>query len=100
MSKDYYDTQEVVCEKPQKGGKQYSFYLRCYYNFTPGEREVTYYPDGSGYPGTSPELQIYKVAICYGSRESECMIHLLEEIYPRFGLEDLEEEILKTLTDE
>tara|TARA_R110000787_G_scaffold35978_7_gene92031 strand:+ start:106 stop:399 length:294 start_codon:yes stop_codon:yes gene_type:complete len=96
---DYYDTEAVVCENPQKGGVQALYWLRCYYDYTPGEREVTYYPDGSGYPGSSPELQIHKVTICYGSRESECMIHLLEEIHPRFDLESLEEKILQGLSE-
>ena len=100
MSKDYYDTESVVCEKPQKGGKQSTYWLRCYYDFTPGEREVRYYPDGSGYPGSDPDVTIYKVTILYGARESECMIHLLEEIYPRFEFEELEEKILESLTDE
>lgn len=27
------------------------------YEFTPGERMVRYYPDGSGYPGSPPEVE-------------------------------------------
>lgn len=29
------------------------------YNFSPGEPCVMYYPDGSGYPGSPPEFELY-----------------------------------------
>ena len=100
MIRDYYDTDAVNCEAPRRGGKPSQYFIRCYYEYTEGEKEVRYYPDGSGYPGSPPELNIWKVTIWYGSIESECAIHLLEEVSPRFDLEELEETILKQYTDE
>jgi len=96
MKEDYYDTELVTCDVKKRGGVQPSFWFRCYYEFDPGEAEVTRYPDGSGYPGSSPDVNIYKVTLCHGVYESECALHLFEEIYPRFHLEDLEEQILKS----
>lgn len=29
------------------------------YNFSPGEKEVRYYKDGSGHPGCPPEFELY-----------------------------------------
>jgi hypothetical protein len=29
------------------------------YDFTPGEPMVRYYPDGSGYPGSGPEIEVW-----------------------------------------
>lgn len=34
------------------------------YHYTPGEPMVRYYPDGSGYPGSSPEVEF--TAVCTG----------------------------------
>ena len=99
MSTDYYDTEAVRCEKPKRGGSKNNYFLRCYYEFDPGEKEETYYPDGSGYPGSSPDVNIYKISMCFGSYESQCVLHLLEEIADRFEVEELESTILKELTE-
>lgn len=32
------------------------------YNYSPGEPMVMYYADGSGYPGSPPEIEIYKAS--------------------------------------
>jgi hypothetical protein len=37
--------------------------LKIEYEFDPGEKEVTYYPDGSGSPGTSPSVRIIKMSV-------------------------------------
>lgn len=31
------------------------------YDYTPEEKQVTYYPDGSGYPGCAEQVDIWKV---------------------------------------
>ena len=41
MSTDYYDTEAVRCEKPKRGGSKNNYFLRCYYEFDPGEKEQT-----------------------------------------------------------
>ena len=38
--------------------KRESLVLLIEYNFTPGEPEETYCKDGSGYPGSAPEVEI------------------------------------------
>lgn len=97
--KDYYDTESVKCDKPKKGGKQNSYWLRCYYEYEPGEREVSYYADGSGYPGSDSDVNIYKLTMRFGSYESQCILHLIEEISTKFELEELEEQILNELEE-
>lgn len=31
------------------------------YHYHPGDRQVQYYPDGSGYPGSPPDIEIEKI---------------------------------------
>ena len=95
--KDYYDTDSVKCDKPKKGGQQNDYWLRCYYEYDPGDPEVTYYPDGSGYPGSPSDVNIYRITMRIGKFESACVLHLLEEISSKFELEELEEQILNEL---
>ena len=40
-----------------------SFEFELDFVFWPGEKMVMYYPDGSGYPGSPPEIEITKVAL-------------------------------------
>jgi hypothetical protein len=53
--------------------------------YTPGEPEVRYYRDGSGYPGSDPELEIYSVSINGND---------ISAIFERFDLWDKLEEIV------
>jgi len=93
--KDYYDTETVDCDNPKRGEKKAAYWLRCYYEYDPGDAEVTYYKDGSGYPGSGADVNIYKITMRHGSTESECVLHLIEEIFSNFELEELEDRILE-----
>lgn len=55
------------------------------YNFSPGEPMVMYYPDGSGYPGSPLEIEIYKAS---------CENH-----FPEFLCKQLSDWFLKYLDD-
>lgn len=45
-------------------GHASSLEVEVLYEFTPGERMVMYYPDGSGYPGSPPEVEFVSAYVC------------------------------------
>ena len=62
-------------------------WLEAHYDYTEGEDSVPYYPDGSGYPGSPPRVDLYKVTA--GGKED--LIPVLAD----YVLESIEEEIHK-----
>ena len=70
-------------------------WFRVYYSYDPGEREVLYYPDGSGHPGSPSSIEIQKITMCVGKNESGDIESILEELMPGFDLMELAERILK-----
>lgn len=49
-------TWEYEAENSPVGPAMLTFEVEA--DFTPGEREVRYYADGSGYPGSPPEIEV------------------------------------------
>lgn len=43
--------------------EDYSVDLELEFSYTPGEPEVRYYPDMSGYPGSPPEVELLSVVV-------------------------------------
>lgn len=39
------------------------------YEFTPGEKMVRYFPDGSGYPGSPPDVEVIECSLVKASDE-------------------------------
>ena len=74
-------------------------WFRVYYTYDPGEAEVPYYADGSGYPGSPSSIEIHKITMCVGKNESADIEELLEELIPDFDLLELAERIIKELED-
>lgn len=54
--------------------------LKIEYEFDPGEKEVTYYPDGSGSPGTSPSVRIIKMGVELDKPDTDFVEQLEAEI--------------------
>jgi hypothetical protein len=50
--------------------------IRITFDYTPGDKEVTYYGDGSGYPGSAPRVNILFVS----GNDFELTIPELEEL--------------------
>lgn len=61
------------------------------YTYDPGEREVRYYPDGSGHPGSAPSCRIINV----NSNDLDISYALMPKL-----LEELAEECLENHDDE
>ena len=74
-------------------------WFRVYYSYDAGEEEVTYYPDGSGHPGSPSSIEIEKITMCVGKNESGDIESILEELMPGFDLMELAERILKEVED-
>ena len=49
------------------------------YEYEPGEAEVTYYSDGSGYPGSSSEVTIHHAGIQLKNKNGEFEVPLVED---------------------
>jgi len=69
------------------------------YEYEPGEAEVTYYPDGSGYPGSNSEVTIhYAWMICQLKDKSGELIDVdilpYIDIIEDLDLEDVINEII------
>ena len=67
MRGNYYVTLEEL-------GHGSSLEVQILYEHTPGERMVMYYPDGSGYPGSPPEVEflschVFRWGIDYDERK-------------------------------
>jgi len=60
------------------------------YSYTEGEKEVTYYPDGSGSPASAPRVDVYSVEA--GGVD-------ITEIISDYVFNDIEEQIYKTYED-
>jgi hypothetical protein len=60
------------------------------YDYTPEEKQVTYYPDGSGYPGCAEQVEICKVT--HNGEDFTDFIFESEQ-----DCEEIEEMILKEL---
>ena len=69
-------------------------YLRVYYDYDPGEPEVTYYPDGSGHPGAPSWVEVTKIVARIDGKESDCLITIMEELGCSFDFDELEQRIL------
>lgn len=58
--------------------------------YTPGENEIMYNSDMSGYPGSSPEFEIYNIFIggvpCF-------------EIFQNYQLEDIQELVIEKIEE-
>tara|TARA_R110001606_G_C15037853_1_gene611827 strand:- start:350 stop:595 length:246 start_codon:yes stop_codon:yes gene_type:complete len=59
------------------------------YTYTPGEKQVMYYPNGDGYPGSPPEIEINSLNVQYSEQE-------VYDIVARAVLEDIQEQILES----
>ena len=62
------------------------------YDYTPAEKEVTYYADGSGYPGCP--AQVYINRVMYNGEDFSDFIFASEK-----DCEDIENIILKEISD-
>jgi len=60
------------------------------YDYTPAEAEITYYGDGSGYPGCGAKVDIYAVKI--GKTD-------ISNIISDYVFEELENQIYKAYED-
>tara|TARA_R100000541_G_scaffold370_11_gene3174 strand:- start:2213 stop:2479 length:267 start_codon:yes stop_codon:yes gene_type:complete len=73
--------------------------LEIEYTYQSGEREVTYNPDGSGYPGSPPLIEIVNVwCALKDTRGHEIMVDIKDIVtLDPLNFEILEEQILESL---
>ena len=58
------------------------------YDFDPGEAEVLYYPDGSGHPGSPPEVSVYNIWLQLPNKEgTEVEVEMTEFLVNAVGLD-------------
>ena len=58
------------------------------YDFDPGEAEVLYYPDGSGHPGSPPEVNVYNIWLQLPNKEgTEVEVEMTEFLVNAVGLD-------------
>ena len=57
--------------------------LECRYSVTPGEARVNYYADGSGYPGSGPELDSLEYDVVLVNSGDDCTNWTPQEIAAR-----------------
>ncbi len=71
-------------------------WLEVDYDYTEGEAEVTYYPDGSGSPASPDRVDINEVKVCYCSckLKAPCGVDVTE-IISDYIFEEIEDQILK-----
>ena len=68
------------------------------YDFDPGEPEELYYPDGSGHPGSPPEVSVHSIWLQLPTKEgAEVEVEMTEFLVSAVGLdvEGLESLILE-----
>ena len=68
------------------------------YDFDPGEPEVLYYPDGSGHPGSPPEVSVHSIWLQLPNKEgSQVEVEMTEFLMSAVGLDKsaLEDVILE-----
>jgi hypothetical protein len=66
-------------------------WVDAHYDYSEGEAEVTYYPDGSGSPGSPARVDLYKVTA--GGKED------IMPVLSDYVIEDIEEQIHKVYED-
>lgn len=59
------------------------------YTYIPGESQVMYYPNGDGYPGSPPEIEIDGLFV-------QCSEQDVYDIVASAVLEDIQEQILES----
>jgi hypothetical protein len=58
------------------------------YDFDPGEAEVLYYSDGSGHPGSPPEVSVYNIWLQLPDKEgAEVEVEMTEFLVDAVGLD-------------
>tara|TARA_R100001230_G_C5677749_1_gene183777 strand:- start:498 stop:779 length:282 start_codon:yes stop_codon:yes gene_type:complete len=68
------------------------------YDFDPGEPEVLYYPDGSGHPGSPPEVSVHSIWLQLPNKEgAQVEVEMTEFLMSAVGLDKsaLEDVILE-----
>jgi hypothetical protein len=51
---------------------QFELTISVEYEYDPGEKEVRYFADGSGHPGSSPSVEIQKITCGPADRDITC----------------------------